>query len=58
MNWEDVTVPHSYWQKVTVPAGSIDVADTITDASELNGLVMAGSYIRPFTVEFMLTYNF
>jgi hypothetical protein len=38
--------------------GSIDVADTITDASELNGLVMAGSYIRPFTVEFMLTYNF
>ncbi len=38
--------------------GSIDVADTITDASELNGLVMSGSYIRPFTVDFMLTYNF
>ena len=38
--------------------GSIDVADTITDASELNNLVMSGSYIRPFTVEFMLTYSF
>ena len=38
--------------------GSIDVADTITDASELNGLVMSGSYIRPFTIDFMLTYNF
>ena len=38
--------------------GSIDVAETITDPSELNNLVMSGSYIRPFTVEFMLTYNF
>lgn len=38
--------------------GSIDVADTITDASLLNDYVMAGSYIRPFTVDFMLTYKF
>ena len=38
--------------------GSIDVADTITDASVLQNLVMSGSYIRPFTVDFMLTYKF
>jgi hypothetical protein len=38
--------------------GSIDVADTITDASVLENYVMAGSYIRPFTVDFMLTYKF
>ena len=38
--------------------GSIDVADTITDASLLNDYVMAGSYIRPFTIDFMLTYKF
>ena len=37
------------------PKGSIDVADTITDASPLNNHVMSGSYIRPFTVDFMLT---
>lgn len=38
--------------------GSIDVADTITDASLLDNYVMSGSYIRPFTVDFMLTYRF
>ncbi len=38
--------------------GSIDVADTITDASMLNNYVMSGSYIRPFTIDFMLTYSF
>jgi len=38
--------------------GSIDVADTITDASLLNNYVMSGSYIRPFTIDFMLTYKF
>ncbi len=38
--------------------GSIDVADTITDASLLQNYVMSGSYIRPFTVDFMLTYRF
>ena len=30
----------------------------ITDVSLLNNLVMLGSYIRPFTVDFMLTYKF
>ena len=38
--------------------GSIDVADTITDASLLENYVMSGSYIRPFTVDLMLTYRF
>ena len=38
--------------------GSIDVADTITDSSVLNNYVMSGSYIRPFTIDFMLTYKF
>ncbi len=38
--------------------GSIDVADTITDASLLNDYVMSGSYIRPFCVDFLLTYRF
>jgi len=38
--------------------GSIDVADTITDASLLNGYVMSGSYIRPFCIDFLLTYRF
>ena len=35
--------------------GSIDVADTITDPDALKGLVMAGSYIRPFSMEFSLS---
>jgi hypothetical protein len=38
--------------------GSIDVADTITDDSLLNNLVMSGTYMRPFVVDIMLTYNF
>ena len=38
--------------------GSIDVADTIASASELEGYIMAGSYIRPFTVDLTLTYSF
>ena len=38
--------------------GSIDVADTITDASLLQNYVMSGSYIRPFTIDFLLTYTF
>ncbi len=38
--------------------GSIDIADTITDASLLNGYLMSGTYIRPFSVDFMLTYSF
>ena len=38
--------------------GSIDIADTIEDASALNGIVMAGSYIRPFTVDLTYTLKF
>ena len=38
--------------------GSIDIADTIDDASLLNGYIMAGSYIRPFTVDISYTYRF
>lgn len=38
--------------------GSIDIADTIEDAAALEGLVMAGSYIRPFTVDLSYTYSF
>ena len=38
--------------------GSIDIADTIDDASALQGYVMAGSYIRPFTVDLAYTYRF
>lgn len=38
--------------------GSIDIADTIEDASALQGLIMAGSYIRPFTVELAYTFSF
>lgn len=38
--------------------GSIDIADTIEDADELKGLVMAGSYIRPFTVDLSYTFSF
>lgn len=38
--------------------GSIDVADTITDASLLQDYVMSGSYIRPFTIDFLITYSF
>lgn len=38
--------------------GSIDIADTIEDATALQGLVMAGSYIRPFTLDLSYTYSF
>lgn len=38
--------------------GSIDIADTIEDASALQGLIMAGSYIRPFTIDLSYTYSF
>ena len=32
--------------------------EEVTAHSLLNNYVMAGSYIRPFTVDFMLTYKF
>lgn len=38
--------------------GSIDIADTIQDSSALKGLLMAGSYIRPFTVDLSYTWQF
>ena len=38
--------------------GSMAFADTYTDSSMLVGRLMSGTYIRPFTVDFMLTYKF
>ena len=40
------------------PKGSIDVADTISDASELEGYLMSGKYMRPFEVNLGVTYKF
>ena len=40
------------------PKGSIDVADTISDASELEGYLMSGKYMRPFEVNIGVTYKF
>lgn len=38
--------------------GSIDSVDTIEDMSLLQNLTVAGTYIRPFTIEMMVTYKF
>ena len=38
--------------------GSIDSVDTISDPEKLKNLVLAGTYIRPFTVDMMVTYKF
>lgn len=38
--------------------GSIDTADTVEKAEMLQGILMAGTYIRPFTVELSYTYKF
>lgn len=38
--------------------GSVDIADTIEDSELLKNYVMAGTYIRPFTVELSYTYKF
>lgn len=46
------------WLFQAGPKGSIDVADTISDASELNGYLMSGKYMRPFEVNLGLTYKF
>ena len=40
------------------PKGSIDVADTISDPSELEGYLMSGKYMRPFEVNIGVTYKF
>ena len=38
--------------------GSVDIADTIDDPSALEGYVMAGTFIRPFSVELSVSYKF
>ena len=38
--------------------GSIDSADTVQDINELRGILMSGSYIRPFCIELGYTYRF
>ena len=39
-------------------SGSIGSADLVTDVTPYQNYVMAGSYIRPFTVEFAAHLNF
>ena len=39
-------------------SGSIGAADLLEDVSAYKNYVMAGSYIRPFTVEFVARLNF
>lgn len=39
-------------------SGSIGAADLIEDASAYKNYLMAGTYIRPFTVEFAVHFNF
>lgn len=38
--------------------GSIDIADTIEDKSALAGYVMAGTFIRPFSLDLSVTCSF
>lgn len=38
-------------------SGSLDVADTITDKSQLQDLLISGSYIRPFTINLSVSIN-
>lgn len=38
--------------------GSVDIADTIEDPADLEGYLIGGTYIRPFTVEMSYTYKF
>lgn len=38
--------------------GTLDIADTIDDPSNLQNYLMAGSYIRPFAIELSYTYRF
>jgi len=39
-------------------SGAIGAADLLEDVSAYKNYVMAGSYIRPFTVEFSAHLNF
>ena len=38
--------------------GTIPGSELITDGSQYTGTIMAGNYIRPFTVEFGTKLNF
>lgn len=38
--------------------GSLDIVDTVEDASILQDYLIAGTYIRPFTVELSYTFKF
>ena len=38
--------------------GSVDIADTITDIDQIKGYLMAGTYIRPFSIDLKYTFRF
>lgn len=46
------------WLFQTGPKGSIDAVDTISDPSDLEGILMSGKYMRPFEVNLGVTYKF
>ena len=38
--------------------GSMDIADTIDDEAALQGMLLAGTYMRPFCINFSYTFRF
>ncbi len=46
------------WLFQTGPKGSIDSVDTISDPALLQGILMSGKYMRPFEVNFSISYKF
>ena len=46
------------WLFQTGPKGSIDSVDTISDPADLQGILMAGKYMRPFEVNLSVSYKF
>ena len=46
------------WLFQTGPKGSIDSVDTISDPSQLEGILMSGKYMRPFEVNLGISYRF
>ena len=46
------------WLFQTGPKGSIDAVDTISDPSDLEGILMSGKYMRPFEVNLGVAYRF
>lgn len=46
------------WLFQTGPKGSIDSVDTISDPADLQGILMAGKYMRPFEVNLSISYKF